>query len=257
MEGRLTLSDSLPEHLLSVRMKHRVGTVSLDVSFALTQPWTVLFGPSGSGKTTVLRAIAGFVRPDAGSIGRGNSVWVDHASGIFLPAHLRPVRSAGQAARLFPNMTVRSNAVYGLGWSTKPDDAKEVVEETVGLFRLQDLLDRKPHELSGGEKQRVSVARTVISAVTYEGPDSPLLLLDEPFSGLDYAMRDELVGGLREYLMRRKIPVLSVTHDVGEAFQLDAEVIRIADGRVVQQGPVSDALKDERRRLMSQLKSGS
>jgi molybdate transport system ATP-binding protein len=257
MEGRLTLSDSPSEHLLSVRMKHRVGAVSLDVSFALTQPWTVLFGPSGSGKTTVLRAIAGFVRPDAGSIGRGDSVWVDRASGIFVPAHLRPVRSAGQAARLFPNMTVRSNAVYGLGWSTKPDNAKKVVEETMSLFRLQDLLDRKPHKLSGGEKQRVSVARAVISAVTYEGPSSALLLLDEPFSGLDYAMRDELVSGLREYLMRHKIPVLSVTHDVGEAFQLDAEVIRIAEGKVVQQGPVSDALKNERQRLISQLKSGS
>jgi molybdate transport system ATP-binding protein len=154
-------------------------------------------------------------------------------------------------------MTVRSNAVYGLGWSTKPDDAKNVVDETMNLFRLHDLLDRKPHELSGGEKQRVSVARTVISAVTYEGPSPALLLLDEPFSGLDYAMRDELVGGLREYLMRRKISVLSVTHDVGEAFQLDAEVIKIADGKAVQQGPVSDALKDERFRLMSQLRNGS
>jgi molybdate transport system ATP-binding protein len=257
MEGRLTLSDSLSEPLLTVRIKHRVGTVSLDVSFTLTQPWTVLFGPSGSGKTTVLRVIAGFVRPNAGSIGRGDSLWVDRASGAFVPAHLRPVRSAGQAARLFPNMTVRSNAVYGLGWSTKPDEARKVVEETMDLFRLQDLLDRKPHELSGGERQRVSVARTIISAVTYEGSGGALLLLDEPFSGLDYTMRDELVGGLREYLVRRKIPVLSVTHDVGEAFQLDAEVVRIADGRIMQQGPVSDALKSERQRLMSQLKSRS
>jgi molybdate transport system ATP-binding protein len=257
MEGRLTLSDSLSEDLLTVRMKHRVGTVSLDVSFALTQPWTVLFGPSGSGKTTVLRAIAGFVRPDAGSIGQGNSVWVDRASGVFVPAHLRPVRSAGQTARLFPNMTVRLNAVYGLGWNAKPDDARKIVEETMNLFRLQDLFDRRPHELSGGEKQRVSVARTVISAVTYDGPGTALLLLDEPFSGLDYTMRDELADGLRNYLAHWKIPVLSVTHDVGEAFQLDAEMIRIADGRIVHQGPVSDALKDERLRLMSQLKSGS
>jgi molybdate transport system ATP-binding protein len=257
MEGRLTLSDSLSEHLLTVKMKHRVGTVSLDISFVLTQPWTVLFGPSGSGKTTVLRAIAGFVRPDAGVIVRGRSVLVDRASGVFVPAHLRPVRSAGQAARLFPNMTVRSNAAYGLGWSTKPDDASKVVEEAMRLFRLQDLFDRKPHELSGGEKQRVSVARAVISAVTFDGPGTALLLLDEPFSGLDYEMRDELADGLREYLVRWKIPVLSVTHDIGEAFQLDAEVIRIAEGRVVQQGPVSDALKDERRRLMTQLKSGS
>jgi molybdate transport system ATP-binding protein len=257
MEGRLTLSDSLSEHLLTVRMKHRVGTVSLDVSFALTQPWTVLFGPSGSGKTTVLRAIAGFVRPDAGSIVRGRKVLVDRESGVFVPPHLRPVRSAGQAARLFPNMTVRSNAVYGLGWSTKPDEAGRVVDEVMRLFRLQDLLDRRPLELSGGEKQRVSVTRAVISAITFDGPGTALLLLDEPFSGLDYEMRDELVDGLREYLVRGKIPVLSVTHDVGEAFQLDAEVIRIAEGKAVQQGPVSDALKDERRRLMSQLKSGS
>jgi molybdate transport system ATP-binding protein len=257
MEGRLTLSDSLSEHLLTVKMKHRVGMVSLDVSFALTQPWTVLFGPSGSGKTTVLRAIAGFVRPDAGSIGQGDSLWVDRASGVFVPAHRRPVRSAGQTARLFPNMTVRSNAVYGIGWNTKPGDAGEVVDEVMRLFRLQDLFGRKPHELSGGEKQRVSVARTVISAVTYDGPEAALLLLDEPFSGLDYEMRDELVDGLRKYLVRWKIPVLSVTHDVGEAFQLGAEVIRIAEGKVVQQGPVSDALQDERRRLMSQLKSGS
>jgi molybdate transport system ATP-binding protein len=251
------LSDSLSEHLLTLKMKHRVGTVSLDVGFALTQPWTVLFGPSGSGKTTVLRAIAGFVRPDAGSIVRGSNVLVDRASSVFIPAHLRPVRSAGQTARLFPNMTVRSNAVYGLGWSKKPDDAERVIDEVMRLFRLQDLFDRKPHELSGGEKQRVSAARAVISAVTFDGPGTALLLLDEPFSGLDYGMRDELVDGLREYLVRCKIPVLSVTHDVGEAFQLDAEVIRIADGKVVQQGPVSEALKDERRRLMTQLKSGS
>jgi molybdate transport system ATP-binding protein len=255
MEGRLTLSDSLSENLLTVRMKHRVGAVSLDVSFALTQSWTVLFGPSGSGKTTVLRAIAGFVRPDAGSIARGTDVLMDRASGVFVPAHLRPVRSAGQTARLFPNMTARSNAVYGLGWSGKPDDAAKVVDEVMQLFRLQDLFDRKPHELSGGEKQRVSVARAVISAVTYDGRGAALLLLDEPFSGLDYAMRDELVYGLREYLVRRKVPVLSVTHDVGEAFQLDAEVIRISGGKVVQQGPVSDALKDERRLLMTQLRS--
>ena len=257
MEGRLTLSDSLSEDLLTVRMKHRVGPVSLDVSFALTQSWTVLFGPSGSGKTTVLRAIAGFVRPDDGTVARGSHVLVDRASGVFVPPHLRPVRSAGQTARLFPNMTVRSNAVYGLGWSGKPDDAAKVVDEVMHLFRLQDLFDRKPHELSGGEKQRVSVARTVISAVTYDGPGTALLLLDEPFSGLDYAMRDELADGLRNYLAHWKIPVLSVTHDVGEAFQLDAEMIRIADGRIVHQGPVSDALKDERLRLMSQLKSGS
>ena len=191
-------------------MEHRVGAISLDVSFALTAPWTVLFGSSGSGKTTVLRAIAGFLRPDAGSIRRGDSVFVDRASGVFVPAYLRSVRSAGQTARLFPHLTVRSNAVYGLGGSIKPDDARKIVDEVLTLFRLRELIERRPHELSGGEKQRASVARSVISAITYEGPGTALLLLDEPFSGLDHAMRDELVDGLREYLVRSKTPVLSV-----------------------------------------------
>ncbi|NYF51600.1 ATP-binding cassette domain-containing protein [Tunturiibacter gelidoferens] len=235
-------------------MEHRVGTVSLNVRFALIKPWTVLFGPSGSGKTTLLRAIAGFVRPDAGSIVRGDRVLVDRASGVFVPPYLRPVRSAGQTARLFPNLTVRSNAIYGIGWRDKPDDASKVVDEVISLFGLGELVNRKPHDLSGGEKQRVSVARAAISAITYEGAGAALLLLDEPFSGLDYAMRDGLVDGLREYLGRWKTPVLSVTHDVGEAFQLGAEVIRIAEGEIVKQGPAADVLAEERRRLIGQLR---
>jgi molybdate transport system ATP-binding protein len=253
MEGRLTLSDR-PDNLLAVRMKHRAGTLSLDMDVVLTQPWTVLFGPSGSGKTTVLRAIAGFVRPDDGFIARGKSVLVDSTSGVFIPAHKRPVRSAAQTARLFPNMTVRSNTLYGGEWTSKPLDEMEIVEQAMGLFRLNGLEDRLPRDLSGGEAQRVSVARAVASAITADCAQRALLLLDEPFSGLDVALRDDLLAELREWLERWKIPVLSVTHDVGEAFQLGAEVIRIADGRVVRQGPVGEVLAEERLRLLEQLK---
>jgi molybdate transport system ATP-binding protein len=261
---RQTSSESVPgessQHLLTVSFKHRVGAISLDASFALTKPWTVLFGPSGSGKTTVLRAIAGFLRPDAGSILWGESVLVDRASGVFLPPHLRPVRTAAQTPRLFPNLTVHSNVIYGIGRNARPDDASKIVDEIMSLFRIQELADRRPHQLSGGERQRVSVARAVISAITYQGAGqgagAALLLLDEPFSGLDYAMRDRLIDGLRECLVRWKTPVLSVTHDVGEAFQLGAEVIRIAEGKIVQQGPVIDVLGEERRRLMRQLRVG-
>ncbi|MBB5317915.1 ATP-binding cassette domain-containing protein [Tunturibacter empetritectus] len=245
--------------MLTVSIEHRVGTISLDASFALTKPWTVLFGPSGSGKTTVLRAIAGFVRPDSGSIMQGESVLVDRASGVFVPPHLRPVRTAAQTARLFPNMTVHSNVIYGMARSARPEAGKtvdeiKIVDEIMSLFRIQELADRRPHQLSGGESQRVSVARAVVSAITYEGAGAALMLLDEPFSGLDYTMRDQLVDGLRECLMRWKTPVLSVTHDVGEAFQLGAEVIRIAEGRVLRQGPVADVLAEERRRLIEQLR---
>jgi len=231
--------------------------VPLDVDFALTQPWTVLFGPSGSGKTTVLRAIAGFVRLEAGRIAREDLVMADSATGVFVPAHLRPVRSAAQAAWLFPHLTVMRNILYGCGRKSEGTDEVQAADEVMALFRLEQLSERLPRALSGGERQRVSVARAVVSAVTFQGPGKALLLLDEPFSGLDVTLRDELLANLRGWLVRWNIPVLSVTHDVGEAFQLGAEVIKIADGKVVDQGQVSDALAGERRLLMDQLSRGS
>ena len=239
--------------LLEVEIEHRVGALRLDVNFALTKSWTVLFGPSGSGKTTVLRTIAGFVRPDAGWIICGRNTLVNREGGVWVPPHARPVRSAGQVARLFPQMTVRWNAMQGNGWTSKPVDAMGIVEELMELFRLKSLMDRMPRDLSGGESQRASVARAVVSAVTFAGPGKALLLLDEPFSGLDSKLRDELVAELQVWLAERKVPVLSVTHAVGEAFLLGAEVIKIADGRVVEQGPVEVVLAEERRRLVERL----
>lgn len=244
-----------PLSLLAVRIKHQVGSLSLDIAFDLTKPWTVLFGPSGSGKTTVLRAIAGFVRPDTGSIARSSEVLVDRQAGIFLPGHQRPIRSAAQTARLFPHMTVRRNIVYGSSPPAKPADAMDLAERAMALFRIQHLAARMPGELSGGERQRASVARAVVSAVTFRGDRKALLLLDEPFSGLDTALRDDLLSELREWLVEWNVPVLSVTHDVGEAFQLGAEVIKLAEGRVAQQGPVETVLAEERLRLMTQLRS--
>lgn len=242
-----------PLSLLTVHIKHRLGSLSLDVAFDLTKPWTVLFGPSGSGKTTVLRAVAGFVRPDAGSIARSGDVLVDREAGVFVPAHERPIRSAGQTARLFPHMTVRRNIAYGSG-PTKPADAMDLAEQAMTLFRIQHLAARMPRELSGGERQRASVARAVVSAATFGRNGKALLLLDEPFSGLDAALRDDLLANLREWLVQWNVPVLSVTHDVGEAFQLGAEVIKLAEGRVAQQGPVETVLAEERLRLMTQLR---
>ncbi len=251
------------ESLLSVRLRHRQGSLRLDVEFRLTAPWTVLFGPSGSGKSTALRAIAGFVRPDEGRIASGDpeQLLVSTAERCFVPAHLRPVRSAGQTARLFPGMRVREGVAYGLGrgakGATPHRDGREVVEEVMGLFRLSALAERMPGDLSGGERQRVSVARAVVSAVTFEGPRRALLLLDEPFSGLDAALRDELAFSLRDWLDRWKTPVLSVSHDVGEAFLLGAEVIRMVEGRVVEQGPVEVVLAGERERLLAGLHRSS
>jgi molybdate transport system ATP-binding protein len=233
-------------------MQHRVGTLALDVAFELTQPWTVLFGPSGSGKTTVLRAIAGFVRPDAGKIVCGTTVLVDRAAKVFIPAHARPVRSAGQGAPLFPNLTVLENVAYGVR-SRGDGSAAATVDAAMERFRLRAFTHKSARELSGGERQRVAVVRAAAAAVSL-GPGT-LLLLDEPFTGLDLVRQEELLGELRTWLGEKGIPVLSVTHDVGEAFQLGAEIIKIADGKVAAQGPVAEVLADDRQRVMNQLRS--
>jgi molybdate transport system ATP-binding protein len=247
----------LSDSLLTVKMQHRVGTVALDVSFALTQPWTVLFGPSGSGKTTVLRTIAGFVKPNSGRITCGpmERVLVSTAERIFVPAYLRPLRSATQTARLFGHRSVRENVAFGMAWGSHPQDERQVLDEVLELMRLATLADRGTRELSGGERQRVSVARAVAAAATYDGADKALLLLDEPFAGLDSVLRNELVIALRDWLARSKIPVLSVSHDIGECYLLAAEVVRMVDGQVMKQGPVEEVLDEERRRLMTQLRA--
>jgi molybdate transport system ATP-binding protein len=253
----VSLSENLsasPPHL-SLRIQHRLGALELNVAFTLTQPWTVLFGPSGSGKTTVLRAIAGFVRPDAGRIvscfyGR-DLVMTDTAKNIFVKPHRRSVRVAGQGAALFPHLTIRENIAFGARSQTEAAAAAGTVEEAIARFQLPGLADKFPTRLSGGERQRVAIARAATAAVSLG--EGSILLLDEPFTGQDVRLRDELIEELRDWLALMERPVLSVTHDVGETFQLGTEVIKIADGRVVQQGPVAEVLAEERERLLDQL----
>jgi len=250
------LSESAPH--LSVRIQHRLGALALDVAFELTQPWTVLFGPSGSGKTTVLRAIAGFVRPDAARIvsrfDERDSVMTDTSRNIFISPHERSVRVAGQGAALFPHKTVRENIAFGARSQADGTSAAEIVEESMTRFQLRLLAEKHPSMLSGGERQRVVIARAATAAVSV-GTGS-LLLLDEPFTGQDLRLRDELIEELRGWLALIRRPVLSVTHDVGEAFQLGAEVIKLSEGRVVRQGHVATVLAEERTRLMEQLAGG-
>jgi molybdate transport system ATP-binding protein len=252
----VTLSESVPH--LSVQLRHRLGALELDIAFTLTQPWTVLFGPSGSGKTTVLRAIAGFVQPDAGRIvsrfyGR-ELVMTDPAKRIFVKPHERSVRVAGQGAALFPHLTVRENIAFGARSQTDGTTAAGIVDEATTRFQLSGLAGKLPSVLSGGERQRVAIARAATAAVSLN--QGSILLLDEPFTGQDVRLRDELIEELRGWLALMGRPVLSVTHDVGEAFQLGTEVIKIAEGRIVQQGPVAEVLAGERERLLEQL-SGS
>jgi molybdate transport system ATP-binding protein len=226
------------EHL-EVRFRHRLGTLELDVAFAASAQWTVLFGPSGSGKSTILRAIAGLVRPDEGRIVIGGRVVFDSEAGVWVPAHERPMRWAAQKAMLYGWKTVRENLAMGL--AGMGGELGGVVEH----FGLGGIADRLPERLSGGERQRVGAIRAAV------GVKGRVLLLDEPFTGMDAAVRDRLIEDLKGWI--GDAPVLSVTHDVGEAFLLGAEVVRVAEGRVVGQGMVEEVLAGERERLVGVL----
>ena len=242
---------------VSVQLRHRIGTLEIDVDFKLTRPWTILFGPSGSGKTTILRAIAGLLRPDQGRIVVTTMpmrelplTLVDTDAGVFVPAHQRHIRLAPQQPCLFPHMKVMENIWYGaplaLNRHSEPraiDGGRDLLED----FELAHTSGSLPHRLSGGEAQRVNLARAVAAT------GSRLLLFDEPFTGMDARRRDRLLPLLQETLAQRCTPVLSVTHDVAEAFQLGAEVIELAEGRVIDHGPVEVVLAGQRAELLRQL----
>jgi molybdate transport system ATP-binding protein len=246
-----------PRH--AVRIRHRLGALQLDVEFEIKQRWTVLFGPSGSGKTTILRAIAGLLRPDHARIvstvcpdtdQERRFTFVDTDAGVFLPTRRRVVRLAPQQPALFPHLSVLENINYGLALYVR-DSAEERYRRIASLlakFHILHLADKLPAELSGGEAQRANLARAASDG------GGRLLMLDEPFSGLDTQVKDELIALLldRQGDMRNG-QILSVTHDVAEAFQLGAEVIKIADGKLVEQGPVEVVLAEERARLLAQL----
>ncbi len=254
----MSAESSLKTHL-EVLFQHQMGTLGLDVAFQTAAPWTVLFGPSGSGKSTILRVIGGLEKPRQGYVRVGLKTVCDRECGVWVPAHLRAVRWSAQRPFLFPRMTVEENLAFAAKGSTpRPEGLEhrtapgtvakgdlEIVQQALAGFRLERLAKKRPAELSGGEAQRVAVARAALDA------RGKLLLLDEPFSGLDAAVREGLIADLHEWL--GPTPVVSVTHDVGEAFLLGADVVRVDAGKVVGHGPVEEVLGDERERLIGLL----
>lgn len=193
---------------------------------------TVLFGPSGSGKTTVLRALAGLSRPQAGSIVADGETWFDAASGVSWPPQRRRVGMLLQEPTLFPHLTVSRNVGYGLSRVSRAERDRRV-SELLALFGLEGLGDRRPHELSGGQRQRASLARTV-------APRPRLVLLDEPLSSIDGPAREDLREELRRLLHRAGTPAVLVTHDRTEALALGDRLVVLDGGAVLQEGPAPD-----------------
>src|SRR5580704_15299570 len=207
---------------------------SLDLEFQAAGGVTVLFGPSGSGKTLILDSIAGFVRPDEGRILLDDALLFDGATGVHLPPQARNCGYVFQNYALFPHMTVRENLAFAAERRPRLERHRRV-NEMLERFRLTETAGRRPHEVSGGQRQRCSIARALIG-----GPK--LLLLDEPAQGLDAPLRAELYETLRQVRADFQTPVLLVTHDLDECFELGDEMIVLREGRIVQSGTPREIL---------------
>ncbi|QOR70386.1 ABC transporter ATP-binding protein [Ruania alkalisoli] len=188
-----------------------------------------VLGPSGCGKTTLLRCLAGFERPDSGSITLADQIVTDHRRHV--PAHRRRVSVVPQEGALFPHLSVGENVGFGLtpGRGRSDSAAAVRVEEVLELVGLNGSANRMPHELSGGQQQRVAVARAL-------APRPPLILLDEPFSALDAGLRSGLRRDIRDALHADGATAVLVTHDQGEALSMADQIAVMRDGSILQTG---------------------
>jgi molybdate transport system ATP-binding protein len=234
--------------LLRVRIERRAANPAvfvLDVSLDIPPGITILFGTSGSGKSTLLDCIAGLVPPDAGQIKIGDAIVFDSENRVNVPPQRRRIAYVFQSLALFPHMTVEENVAYGLP-HLPLDQRTARIGEVLQAFRVENLRERRPAEISGGEKQRVALARSLVTLPR-------VLLLDEPLTGLDAELKASIVDDLRAWIAAQKIPVLYVTHTREEVDALGERVVVLDHGRVVNQGAPHEVLDAPRRKKLAQV----
>lgn len=201
---------------------------------------TALFGVSGAGKTTLLRCLAGLEPAVHGRIRIQDETWLDSKAGIRLAPHQRALGYVFQDGRLFPHLSTQKNLEYGLGrrnGRTQVTDFNDVV----ALLGLENLLHRRPAQLSGGEQQRVAIGRALLGAPR-------LLLLDEPLANLDRARKEEILPFLDRLSAELSIPMLYVSHSLNEVVRLCDHMVVLREGGVLFQGRLEDVLLELARR---------
>ena len=231
--------------MITVNVQKQLGAFRLDVQFEADRETVVLFGRSGSGKSRTLAAIGGLMRPDPGTIVVGGQTVFDSAGHIDVPAQQRNLGYLFQQIALFPHMTADENIAYALtGWSREARARR--VEELKELLRIEDLGGRYPDRMSGGQQQRVALARALARPVE-------ALLLDEPFSALDEALREDLRAELVRLRSELDVPVICVTHDLREAHLLADRIAVVEEGRVLQFAPRAEVFQHPASRRTAEL----
>jgi len=220
---------------IDVEIKQVLGSFTLDVKFVAGGRLTALFGASGSGKTSVVNAIAGMTVPSFGRIIVDERILVDTERGIFVPRYKRRIGYVFQEPRLFPHMSVRQNLKYGQ-WFTPSRERKADFARIIELLGIEQLLDRHPNRLSGGEKQRVAIGRALLTS-------PQLLLMDEPLASLDHARKMEILPYIERLRDESKVPIIYVSHSISEVARLASDIVVMSNGRAVEWGPTGAILQ--------------
>jgi molybdate transport system ATP-binding protein len=241
---------------LTVQLRKRFANAgrdfTLDVTFTISPGITIIFGPSGAGKTTLLDCIAGLTIPDSGKITVGERAFFDQTQRTNIPVQSRRLGYVFQDLALFPHLTVRKNVEYGLDaldlarLNKNRSERRKKSDAILESFRITHLRDRTPGEISGGERQRVALARTLVT-------DPCVLLLDEPLAALDAATKSKIIDDLRAWNAAHNIPILYVTHNREEVFALGDRVLVLENGRIIADGTPHGVMAAPRRESLAQL----
>jgi molybdate transport system ATP-binding protein len=234
---------------LEVRIRKRFmnpeGSFNLNVHFRALAGFTVLFGASGAGKTTLLDCVAGLTDPDEGRIAVGGVELYDSEMKSNVAAWKRCIGYVHQDLALFPHLSAEENVAYGLrqyGAAERREHSRAMLQ----AFRIDHLRDRKPAQISGGERQRVALARALVT-------QPRALLLDEPLAALDRPTKSRLLDDLRHWNQQHRVPILLVTHNGEEVFALGDEVIMLDAGKIVAQGQPHDVMRAPRLEMVANL----
>lgn len=220
---------------LKIDILYRQGSFTLDTNLLIEGSATGIFGHSGSGKSTLLRCIAGLIRPSVGLIELDGKTLFDSDRRVWIPPHKRSIGVVFQEPRLFPHWSVRKNLKAGKQRNEAPPYSENQIVE---LLQIGPLLDRSVHQLSGGEKQRVSLARTLLT-------HPRLLLMDEPLSAMDARLKSRILPFLDRIHRELNVPTLIVSHDLTEMLRLSDRLILLKDGRVAAHGFLDEVVKND------------
>lgn len=210
--------------MIEVQAQLKRPNFELDASLRLNDRVTAVFGPSGSGKSTLLGVIAGIIKPDSGRVVVNGECLFDSQKRINKPVHERRIGLVFQDGRLFPHLSVEQNLGYALNFTPKYQQQFNS-GHIVQLLEIGPLLQQRPHQLSGGEKQRVALGRALLSSPT-------LLMLDEPLASLDDRLKNQILPFLKLIADEINIPMIYISHSKKEIMQITGNLIHILNGKV-------------------------